>query len=157
MVWEPARKVVVGVDFDGTCVLFDYPKVGRSAPHAVAVLKELVSYGHQLILVTMRSDKEDGVFGGHNGLTEAVQWFEKHRIPLYGIQTNPSQKEWTESPKAYCHIYIDDSALGCPLIQPKNGKRPYVDWRTVRELLVHRGILPLQKQEQMRIFDPSIH
>jgi hypothetical protein len=45
------NKFVVGVDFDGTCVTHEYPKIGRDIG-AVPVLKELkalIHYKMQLI------------------------------------------------------------------------------------------------------------
>lgn len=116
------EKLVIALDFDGTCVTHDFPKVGKSIG-AEEVLKRLVNDGHKLILFTMRSDE---------GLADAVNWFMSHNIPLYGIQTNPSQHTWTTSPKAYANVYIDDAALGCPLIHdPKIHKKPFVDWGAV--------------------------
>jgi hypothetical protein len=56
-------------------------------------------------------------------------------IALYAAQRNPTQDQWTESPKAYAQIYIDDAALGCPLIND------HVDWIKVREWLVQKSIL----------------
>src|SRR5690606_4027730 len=109
---------------------------------AVPVLKELVENGHNLILFTMRSDIENPqsddetiIPKGGNYLTEAVNWFKERDVPLYGIQTNPTQKSWTHSPKAYGQIIIDDAALDCPLIVVDK-KRPFVDWIKVRKLLV---------------------
>src|SRR6476620_5961835 len=110
------------IDFDGTCVTHEFPKVGQDIG-AVPVLKELVKNGHNLILWTMRSDKNDNTGYSveipeiHNGnfLTDAVEWFKSNDIPLYGIQINPQQTEWTTSPKAYAQLYIDDAAYGCPL------------------------------------------
>lgn len=124
------------IDFDGTCVTHAYPRVGEEIG-AVPVLRELVSAGHQLILFTMRSDPSKKKKGA---LSDAVRWFEKHDIPLYGIQTNPSQGQWTKSPKAYGNLYIDDAALGCPLVYPDEG-RPYVDWKAVREVLIRKRVL----------------
>lgn len=115
--------MIIAVDFDGTCVTHRYPEVGEEIG-AAEILKRLVHAGHHIILFTMRSGKE---------LDDAVQWFEKHEIPLFGVNENPTQKSWTSSPKPYAHIYIDDAALGCPLIYPDSG-RPYVDWRMVRYL-----------------------
>jgi hypothetical protein len=142
----------IGIDFDGTCVTHEFPKIGKDIG-AVPILKELVDKGHQLILFTMRSDKKE-VLTNHYGiytkaepyLTEAVNWFKQNDIELYGIQTNPTQHSWTESPKAYCHLYIDDASLGCPLIYPfgenqKNNHRPFVDWLTVRKILIEMNIL----------------
>jgi hypothetical protein len=124
--------MIIAIDFDGTCVTHDYPKVGEDIG-AVPVLKELVKQGHHLILYTMRSGEE---------LRDAVEWFENNTIPLYSIQTNPTQKEWTTSPKCYAQLYIDDATLGIPLIEDKNvSNRPYVDWRETRWLLQDKDIL----------------
>lgn len=114
------------IDFDGTCVDHQYPYVGDDAPHAVSVLKHLVARGDKLVLFTMRSD---------GALDLAQRWFEYHRIPLHGLNENPDQKEWTRSPKVYAHHYIDDAAVGCPLIHPEGFERPCVDWLAVAKLL----------------------
>jgi hypothetical protein len=136
------------IDFDGTCVAHEYPNIGKDIG-AVPVLKELVEKGHRLILFTMCSDRKkkkkiDGqeVTVEKNVLAEAVRWFEDNGIPLYGVQKNPTQRFWTSSPKAYGHLYIDDAALGCPLILDElTSDRPYIDWERVREMLVDFGVL----------------
>lgn len=115
-----------GIDFDGTCVLHKYPLVGTPVPHCINVLKRIQKEGGLLILWTMRSD-------GY--LQDAVKYLTDNGITLYGINTNPRQHTWTNSPKAEAQIYIDDAALGCPLIYPGEGQRPYVDWKKVEELL----------------------
>ena len=122
-------------DFDGTVVTHEFPKIGKDIG-AIPVLKELIANGYKLILFTMRSD-----FKGNTYLTDAVNWFKQNDIPLYGIQSNPTQHIWTTSPKAYGQIMIDDSALGCPLIYPENNLRPYVDWNKVKDLLINLKIL----------------
>lgn len=145
----PRKKYVIVVDFDGTCVKHQFPKIGDEIPGAKEVLKELVAAGHKLVLFTMRSDGqqkgklEDG-YEAHPGdfLTQAVEWFVKNDIELWGIQRNPTQDRWTKSPKAYGQIYIDDAALGCPLIYPTDARdRPWVDWAMVRIMLQQRGLL----------------
>lgn len=122
--------MIIAVDFDGTCTTHEYPKVGKDIG-AAKVLKALRENGHSLILYTMRSKKE---------LQDAVDWFYENEIPLYGVQTNPTQSSWTESPKCYAQMYIDDAALGCPLIYPSDS-RPYVDWNTVEKILTEQNIL----------------
>jgi hypothetical protein len=126
--------MVICIDFDGTCVTHEFPRVGKDIG-AVPVLKKLVSKGHRLILFTMRSNR-----GSSNYLTEAVNWFDKNNIPLYGIQVNPKQKEWTESPKALAQMYIDDAALGIPLVKGVH-KRPFVNWEKVEHLLKSEGLI----------------
>lgn len=122
----------IAIDFDGTCVTHDYPRIGKDI-NAVNVLKKLVANGHKLILNTMRSGKE---------LKEAINWFKKNDIELYGANENPTQKKWTNSPKVYAHLYIDDAALGCPLKMDLSiSDRPFVDWEAVSCLLKDNGIL----------------
>lgn len=117
----------IAVDFDGTCVTHEYPRVGKDIG-AVPVLKKLTDSGHQLILNTMRSGDE---------LADAVQWFIDNDIPLYGVNENPTQKSWTSSPKVYANIYIDDAALGCPtILNPAVSSRPFVDWTAVEYYLL---------------------
>ena len=124
--------MIIAVDFDGTCVTHDYPNIGKDIG-AVSVLKELVENGHKIILYTMRWDKE---------LKEAVQWFESNNIPLFGINENLTQRKWTKSPKIYAHLYIDDAALGIPLILDEGmSNRPFVDWKAVKSLLQNTGAL----------------
>lgn len=123
---------IICVDFDGTCVTHAYPNIGEEIG-AVPVLKKLVLAGHKLILFTMRSDES---------LNAAVAWFEANEIPLYGINTNPTQKNWTSSPKAYGQLYLDDAALGCPLIYDKNiSERPFVNWEEIEEWLIKNKYL----------------
>ena len=116
----------IAIDFDGTCVTHDYPRIGKDI-HAVNVLKRLVANGHKLILNTMRSGKE---------LDDAVNWFKEHNIELFGVNENPTQKSWTTSPKVHANLYIDDAALGCPLIfDHAVSSKPFVNWVMVEEIL----------------------
>ena len=76
------------IDFDGTVVTHEFPKVGRDIG-ADKVLKELVAAGHNLILFTMRSDVTEPyskspeiVTKSGNYLTYAIKWFEEREIPL---------------------------------------------------------------------------
>ena len=140
------------IDFDGTCVTHEFPKVGKDIG-AVPVLKKLIANGHRLILFTMRSDiknVESDDYNIHkkagNYLTDAVNWFKENEIELYGVNTNPSQSGWTLSPKAYGQLYIDDAALGCPLcVEYVDGgdSKPYVDWEAVEDHLSAMGLLKL--------------
>jgi hypothetical protein len=146
------KKRIIGVDFDGTCVTHEFPKIGRDIG-AVPVLKKLTEVGHRLILFTMRSDIElpesnsTGVKTvGGNYLSEAIDWFASQEIPLFGVNENPEQHTWTKSPKPYCDLYIDDAALGCPLVfNPRLHERPFVDWVRVARQLTHLGYSPIDE------------
>jgi len=136
------------IDFDGTCVTHEFPRVGKDIG-AIPVLNKLTDAGHNLILFTMRSDIEEVTsddYGIHKQageyLTGAVNWFIDNHIPLHGVNVNPTQHTWTKSPKAYGQLYIDDAALGCPLIYNSEiSDRPFVDWAKVEEMLKDIGVL----------------
>lgn len=150
------KKMTIAVDFDGTCVTHDFPKVGKNIG-AEIVLKKLADKGHKIILYTMRSHPSEkaenaeasGMIPTTNDcLQDAIDWFAKYDIPLYGVNDNPSQHSWTDSPKVYANIYIDDAALGIPLVYEDmkhiydgSVMRPYVGWVRVSELLYESGIL----------------
>ena len=119
--------MIIGIDFDGTCVTHEFPATGKDIG-AVPVLKRLVEKGHRLILFTVRSNTDKGSSPGPH-LDNAVQWFKDNDIPLFGVNVNPTQKHWSSSPKAYCNYYIDDAAVGCPLkTDPALSDRPFVNW-----------------------------
>lgn len=122
--------MIIGVDFDGTIVEHKYPSIGGDVNFAIEVLAKLIENNHKIILFTMRSG---------DSLSEAEEYLNKKGINLFGVNVNPDQKTWTNSPKPYCNIYIDDAALGCPLKYPING-RPWVDWAKVDLMLNDRGL-----------------
>ena len=126
------KSLIIGVDFDGTVVEDAFPKVGPPAFACSTVLRLLRDKGHRIILWTVRSDKY---------LDDAVQYFNDIDVPLYGINENPEQHKFSTSPKAHCNIFIDDKALGIPLIHPEDGRKPYVDWEEVHGLLRKAGAL----------------
>lgn len=109
----------IALDFDGTCVTHEYPKIGKDIG-AVPVLKKLVEIGCILNLNTMRSGKE---------LDEAVNWFKENDIKLSGINKDIGQESWTKSPKVYAHLYIDDAGIGAPTkFDESISSRPFIDW-----------------------------
>lgn len=124
--------MVIAIDFDGTCVEHDYPSVGLEVEGAVDVLKALNSRGHRLILYTMRSGEL---------LDAAIRWFKQRKIELWAVNENPEQGKWTDSPKVHADLYIDDSALGCPIRFIDGVRRPVVNWVKVRTLLENNNLL----------------
>lgn len=147
------RKMVIAVDFDGTCVTHEFPRIGKNIG-AAPVLRCLAENGHNIILYTMRSHLDDTTNHAHNSLhgdkvdndtlQEAIDWFKTNGIPLYGINENPSQRRWTSSPKIYAQIYIDDANLGVPLVVAGH-ERPYVDWVRILPMLLDMKLITLEQ------------
>lgn len=137
------EKLIIAIDFDGTCVAHDYPRLGKDIG-AVPVLKRLVADGHKLMLWTMRGTRTQP----SDTLQDAVNWFKQNDIPLWGINENPEQKAsgWTNSNKQYAQLYIDDAALGAPLKMDKQiSNRPFIDWVIVEKFLEETEIITKNK------------
>ena len=139
-------KGVIAVDFDGTCVTHMYPAVGEDIG-AEIVLPKLVEKGYRLIL----------------------KWFEKYEIPIWAVNENPTQKNWTASTKVYANFYIDDAAVGIALTKRDSNdpkERPFVNWYTTVMIMLDRGILDnvdeakelLDKLEKKypELYDPGV-
>lgn len=132
--------MVFGIDFDGSVVTHEYPRVGEDIG-AVPVLKALVENGHKIICYTMRGP-------GTKEEQDAKDWFKQNDIPLFGFNENPEQASWSDSRKVYAHVYIDDAALGCPLCYSrKPGIRPFIDWYGVAVWLEDRGVIDESQAE----------
>jgi hypothetical protein len=101
----PAPAMIIAVDFDGTCVREAYPKVGADMPGAVQTLHSLLLREHRLILWTCREGKY---------LEDAVIWFEKREIALFGINETPLDTDFRSEGgrKVYANLYIDDRSFG---------------------------------------------
>ena len=116
----------IAVDFDGTIVEHEFPEIGKPVPGAFEWLKRFQEAGATLILWTMRSNGQ--VHGG--ALFDAVAFCGRHGIVFDYVNMN--DQPWTDSPKAYAKVYIDDAAFGCPLYENiRAGGHPYVDWDIV--------------------------
>lgn len=146
-------KLVIAVDFDGTCVTHDFPNVGKDIG-AVKPLKALVENGHKIILFTMRDHNEYNNtwnVNNYDTLKDAIDWFERNNIPLYGVNENPSQW-WSASRKVYANFYIDDTALGIPLASNKKiSSRPFVDWKKLSYILFENNLITKNQLESILI------
>ena len=145
------KPQIITIDFDGTVVTHSFPEIGKDIG-ADIVLEMLVNNGHNLILSTMRCDDPEGKFEQnftngykiHSGmfLEQAVEWFKKKNIPLWGIQENLTQHTWTDSIKPYSHLQIDDTGLGIPLLKIETiSDRYFVNWADVSFMLYCKGYL----------------
>lgn len=122
----------IAVDFDGTIVEHVYPEIGEEAPTAIQTLLALQAVGAKIMLFTMRSDGQKS----GDQLSAAVDWCYKKGITFDVVNSDPEQP-WSTSPKLYAHVYVDDAALGCPLVYfpPEQNRRPVVDWKKVSKRL----------------------
>lgn len=98
--------MIIAVDFDGTIVTNEYPRIGREIPFAIDSLKRLITdYHHQLILWTVREGKE---------LEEAIEFCRNQGLEFYSINSNyPLEEKISGQPrKLVADLFIDDRNLG---------------------------------------------
>ena len=100
-----SETITIAVDFDGTIVEDDYPKIGREKLFAFDTLKKLQEKGHRLILWTYRNGKM---------LDEAVVFCEKNGIVFYAVNKSFPEEDFDPkySRKINADLFIDDRNVG---------------------------------------------
>lgn len=96
---------VIAVDFDGTIVEHEYPRIGKEMMFAFATLRELNKKGHKLILWTIRTG---------DLLDDAVEYCKKNGVEFYAVNKNYPEEEMSNnvSRKLNADIFIDDRNVG---------------------------------------------
>ena len=123
-------ECIIAIDFDGTIVTHDYPRVGKPLPFAKEIINMLVDNGHLCFLWTMR-DKDT--------LEDAKKYCKDNGIMLCNY--NMSQTSFSDSPKQYATIYIDDAGTWLPTRYDSGmSRRPYVDWYRVASMLLESKV-----------------
>lgn len=100
--------MVIAVDFDGTIVKHEYPRIGEELPFATETLKMLQRDGHRLILWSVREDEL---------LQEAVDWCHERGVDFYAVnkdypEENGRHNNESFSRKLKADMFIDDRNLG---------------------------------------------
>lgn len=99
--------MIIAVDFDGTIVTHEYPKIGCEIPFAIQTLKMLREEGHQLILWSVREDEL---------LDEAVEWCRERGLEFYAVNKDYPEEERENnnhfSRKLKADVWIDDRNVG---------------------------------------------
>lgn len=109
------------LDFDGTVVRHEYPKIGAPNPGAFEVVKKLLAAGHDVVLNTYRADLN----------IETAKEALRYVVAGLGVYINAMYQKKHPAPwdlqlaEMAGEIYIDDAALNMPM---KNGM---VDWSMV--------------------------
>jgi len=97
--------LTIAVDFDGTIVDDEYPKIGKPKLFAFETLKKLQDKGHRLILWTYRTGEM---------LEEAVEFCKENEIVFYAVNKSFPEEEFDlkYSRKINAQIFIDDRNIG---------------------------------------------
>ena len=125
--------MIIAVDFDGTIVEHEYPKIGKEKIFATETLRQLINDGHRLILWTVREGEL---------LDEAVEWCRQRGVEFYAVnkdfpEENISKNEQS-SRKIKADVWIDDLNIG---------GRP--DWGTIYRIITEKKTLQQVIEEKL--------
>ena len=96
--------MVIAVDFDGTIVEHEYPRIGKPVPFAIETLKLLQQEkDYRLILWSVREG---------DLLQEAVDYCESRGLKFYAANKNYPEEETPNPRKINADLFIDDKNLG---------------------------------------------
>lgn len=138
----------IAIDFDGTIVTHEFPKIGRLLPGVKETMRALWKNGHKIFLWTMRGYRPDN----KRCLEEAVAWLDGQNIMPDSINYSTSGFS-TTSPKQHANLYIDDSALGCPICYYPNSAGdlvPCADWMQIANILKEFGYISAEQLKELQ-------
>lgn len=131
--------MIIAVDFDGTLVESEYPKIGKFKKGAKETLAKLYNEGHHIIIWTCRSEK---------ALSACEQFLKRNNVKYHSINKsnleNLALHKWIDTRKVYADIYIDDKHIGFK-----------VDWKKIyKEIQKANGTyIPYWKQLWYRFIE----
>ena len=125
--------MIIAVDFDGTIVEHEYPKIGKEKIFATETLRQLINDGHRLILWTVREGEL---------LDEAVEWCRQRGVEFYAVnkdfpEENISKNEQF-SRKIKADVWIDDLHIG-----------GLPDWGTIYRIITEKKTLQQVMEEKL--------
>lgn len=101
----PHHQKIIAIDFDGTIVKDEYPKIGATQLFAFETMKKMQQQGYRLILWTLRDGKK---------LKDAVDFCLENGIEFYAVNKNYPEEELNNTTirKIHADIFIDDRNIG---------------------------------------------
>lgn len=98
------RRAIIAIDFDGTIVEQDYPRIGAIKPNAIEVIRWIASWA-DVVIWTCRYE--------YKGYWDMVHFLHDNQIPYTTINKNPNDNlGFLPMPKIYYDVLIDDRNLG---------------------------------------------
>lgn len=126
----PHHQKIIAIDFDGTIVKDEYPKIGAPQLFAFETMRKMQSYGYRLILWTLREGKK---------LDDAVAFCEENGIEFYAINKNYPEEELSEKTirKVHADLFIDDRNIG-----------GFIGWGQIHQILFNQDAIADKKKKK---------
>jgi hydroxymethylpyrimidine pyrophosphatase-like HAD family hydrolase len=94
--------MIIAVDFDGTIVDHEFPKIGKEKPGAIRVLNRLKEKGHKIVIWTCRESYS---------INEMLKWLNENGFQPDAINENIDKNMQFAKKKVYADLYIDDRSF----------------------------------------------
>ena len=125
--------MIIAVDFDGTIVEHEYPKIGKEKIFATETLRQLINDGHRLILWTVREGEL---------LDEAVEWCRQRGVEFYAVNKDFPEENISKNEqfarKIKADVWIDDLNIG-----------GLPDWGTIYRIITEKKTLQQVIEEKL--------
>ena len=125
--------MIIAVDFDGTIVEHEYPKIGKEKIFATETLRQLINDGHRLILWTVREGEL---------LDEAVEWCRQRGVEFYAVNKDFPEENISKnepfSRKIKADVWIEDLNIG-----------GLPDWGTIYRIITEKKTLQQVIEEKL--------
>lgn len=103
--------MIIAIDFDGTIVEHEFPKIGPLKEGAKEAINQLYDEGHKIIIWTCRTTQNDYP-DAEPTIFHVEKFLREKGVKFHTINNNISGISFQPSPKVYANVYIDDRNLG---------------------------------------------
>jgi len=132
--------MLIQLDFDGTVVEFNWPKIGLLNEGCIEVVEKLREAGHEIVLNTYRADLNDGTLEEAHGFLKEIGIFPIDKL----IPTNERKVKsppWDLEKFIEDQIlFIDDDTENIPLRPCFESHLLMVDWLELDKQFRERGV-----------------
>jgi len=139
MTIQESNKLTIFLDFDGTVVEHQAPRIGRENFGCMPVIRKLQEAGHTIILNTYRADYSSEDLG------KALRFINQHiDVELFPIEA--TERKIFPPPWDWEHIletntmFIDDQAMGMPVKRAVMSNGWMVDWSVLDQQFEKNGL-----------------
>ena len=132
--------MLIQLDFDGTVVEFDYPKIGLLNEGSIEVVNKLRNAGHEIVLNTYRADLNDGTLEEAHVFLKEMGIFPSN-IPIPTNEKKVKSPPWDLTQFLEQQVlFIDDDTKNIPLRPCVGCHLLMVDWLEVDKQFREIGI-----------------
>jgi hypothetical protein len=132
--------MLIQLDFDGTVVEFNWPKIGLLNEGCFEVVQKLREAGHEIVLNTYRADLNDGTLEEAHGFLKEIGIFPNDKF----IPTNERKVKsppWDLEKFIEDQIlFIDDDTENIPLRPCFESNLLMVDWLELDKQFREKGV-----------------